>query len=45
MFKKPWKVVYTDFGESMGTDSKSKIVDADGKPIVVIGTGVDGQNR
>jgi hypothetical protein len=39
MFQKPWKVVYTDFGESMGYDSRSRIVDADGKPIAVIGTG------
>jgi hypothetical protein len=39
MLKKPWRIVYTDFGESMGTDSKSKIVDADGKPVATIGNG------
>lgn len=39
-FKTPWRVDWTNFGESMGYDSKSRIVDTDGRTITQIGNGV-----
>lgn len=39
-FKRPWRLEWTNFGESMGYDSRSRIVDADGRLITEIGNGV-----
>jgi hypothetical protein len=35
----PWSVKYTNFGESMGYDSRSVIIDANGHVVVTIGNG------
>lgn len=39
-YPKPWRIESTSFGESMGYDSRSRIVDANGKHVITIGTGV-----
>jgi hypothetical protein len=38
----PWRVEWTQFGESMGYDSRSRIVDARGHIITTIGRGDHG---
>lgn len=40
---KPWTIRYTRFGESMGYDSRSVIVDANGHVVTTIGTGSSDQ--
>jgi hypothetical protein len=37
--KLPWRIEWTTYGESMGTNSRSRIVDADGKHVVTVGYG------
>jgi len=36
---KPWSLKYTKFGESMGYDSKTVIVDANGHHVATLGSG------
>lgn len=36
----PWRVEWTNFGESIGYDSRSRIVDAEGNWVAEIGDGV-----
>lgn len=35
----PWEVVDTNFGESIGANSRSRIIDADGGLVAELGTG------
>lgn len=39
----PWKIEWTNFGESMGYNSRSRIVDADGDHVITIGDGSTSQ--
>lgn len=35
----PWRVDWTNFGESMGYDRQSRIVDANGETVLTVRTG------
>lgn len=35
----PWMAISTQFGESMGYDSISRVVDANGRHVVTVGNG------
>ena len=38
---RPWRIAYTEFGESMGYDSKTMILDANGLHVITVGSGTN----